>query len=183
VSCGRGGLILSAAGSPVKEKHSTGRVSCGRGGLILYRTKVPASALDGSVVLDIGAPVHDYAKARSARCHRALAVTACQSAREQGRPRRRPRSGPPGRAATPALLCLPGLLGAPRKGAVPGPQGLADSRGAGRLRLGNTRSCPAAPVVLPIVFQEKPRDGQRRARRCWWTAAWRAAWSAATRAT
>ncbi|KAK9843639.1 hypothetical protein WJX81_000575 [Elliptochloris bilobata] len=32
------------------------------GGLILYRTKVPASALNGGAVLDIGTPVRDYAK-------------------------------------------------------------------------------------------------------------------------
>lgn len=36
----------------------------GRGGLILYRTKVPAGALNGRSVLDIGEPVRDYAKAR-----------------------------------------------------------------------------------------------------------------------
>lgn len=43
---------------------STGRLARGRGGLILYRTRVPAGALNGRSVLDIGEPVRDYAKVR-----------------------------------------------------------------------------------------------------------------------
>ena len=40
------------------------KLGWGRGGLILYRTKVPAGALNGRSVLDIGEPVRDYAKVR-----------------------------------------------------------------------------------------------------------------------
>ena len=33
-----------------------------RGGFIIYRTLVPSSLLSGEAVLDLGAPVHDYAQ-------------------------------------------------------------------------------------------------------------------------
>ena len=53
--------LEDAMGSALPHSLS---LAWGRGGLILYRTKVPAGALNGRSVLDIGEPVRDYAKAR-----------------------------------------------------------------------------------------------------------------------
>ena len=57
--------VASALGDAIGSAlpHSL-NLAWGRGGLILYRTKVPAGALNGKSVLDIGEPVRDYAKAR-----------------------------------------------------------------------------------------------------------------------